>query len=149
MAARERLAETSDSSCIAGAVDTWHFCDIARSPIEFRFRWGSGRAADITAMTESGLASDIGLLTDAVVKWLRQHLGHDQDVVRLQTGHPHQSDIVVRVQCDDSVGTILLARIQDRLGVLEQSTVKLNVVPVAEVVDDIVAETSETSIESE
>src|SRR5262245_37964660 len=29
-----------------------HFCDIARSQIDFRFRWKSGRAADITAMTE-------------------------------------------------------------------------------------------------
>src|SRR5262245_10699181 len=29
-----------------------HFCDIARSQIDFRFRGKSGRAADITAMTE-------------------------------------------------------------------------------------------------
>src|SRR5262249_43725439 len=48
MAAPERFAKTSDSSCIAGAVHTWHFRDI------FRFRWKSGHAADITAMTESG-----------------------------------------------------------------------------------------------
>src|SRR5262245_27603474 len=30
----------------------WHIRDIARSQIDFRFRWKSGRAADITAMTE-------------------------------------------------------------------------------------------------
>ena len=30
----------------------WHFCDIARLQIDFRFRWKSDRAADITAMTE-------------------------------------------------------------------------------------------------
>ena len=30
----------------------WQFCDIARSQIDFRFLWKSGRAADITAMTE-------------------------------------------------------------------------------------------------
>src|SRR5262245_64643894 len=51
MAAPERLAETSDSSCIAGAVHTWHFCDIPRSRIDFRFPGKSGHAADITGRT--------------------------------------------------------------------------------------------------
>jgi hypothetical protein len=31
---------------------SWHFRDIARSPMDFRFRRKSGRAADITVMTE-------------------------------------------------------------------------------------------------
>jgi hypothetical protein len=30
----------------------WHFCDVARPPIDFHFSWKSGRAADITAMTD-------------------------------------------------------------------------------------------------
>src|SRR5258708_36147136 len=39
-----------------------HFCDIARSRIDFRFRWWrSAHVADITAMTEFGPDSDIGL----------------------------------------------------------------------------------------
>ena len=33
-------------------IPKWHFCDIARSQIDFRFRSKSGRAADVTAMTE-------------------------------------------------------------------------------------------------
>ena len=33
-------------------VSYWHFGDIARSQIDFRFRWKSGRAADITAISE-------------------------------------------------------------------------------------------------
>jgi hypothetical protein len=33
-------------------VSSWHFCDIARSRVDFRFRWKSGRAADIAAVTE-------------------------------------------------------------------------------------------------
>jgi hypothetical protein len=31
---------------------SWRLCDIARSRIDFRFRGKSGRAADITGMTE-------------------------------------------------------------------------------------------------
>jgi len=31
-------------------VRVWHVRDIARSRMDFRFRWKSGRAADITAM---------------------------------------------------------------------------------------------------
>src|SRR5262249_17578258 len=30
----------------------WHVCDIARLRMDFRFRWKSGRAADITPMAE-------------------------------------------------------------------------------------------------
>jgi hypothetical protein len=30
----------------------WHFGDIATSQVDFRFRWKSGHAADITPMTE-------------------------------------------------------------------------------------------------
>jgi hypothetical protein len=30
----------------------WHFCDVARPPIDFHFSWKSGRAADITATTD-------------------------------------------------------------------------------------------------
>jgi hypothetical protein len=32
-------------------VRSWHFRDIAMSWMDFRFRWKSGRAADITAKT--------------------------------------------------------------------------------------------------
>jgi hypothetical protein len=32
----------------------WHVCDIARLPVDFRFRGKSGLAADITSMTEFG-----------------------------------------------------------------------------------------------
>src|SRR5262249_50303488 len=42
-------------SCAAVALPNvrgLHFFDIARSQIDFRFRWKSGRAAHITAMTE-------------------------------------------------------------------------------------------------
>jgi hypothetical protein len=37
----------------------WHECDVARSQMDVRFRRKSGRAADITGMTESGPNSDI------------------------------------------------------------------------------------------
>jgi hypothetical protein len=30
----------------------WHLCDIARSRTDFRFRWKSGHAADITGKTD-------------------------------------------------------------------------------------------------
>jgi hypothetical protein len=30
----------------------WHACDIERSRMDFRFRWKSGRAAEITGTTE-------------------------------------------------------------------------------------------------
>ena len=41
------------AAIVAAAYDRlWHFCDIARSRIDFRFRWKSGHAADISAMTE-------------------------------------------------------------------------------------------------
>src|SRR5262245_37013141 len=46
-------------TCCTAYVACWHFCDIARSQIDFRFRWKSGRAADIAAMSEFGPASDI------------------------------------------------------------------------------------------
>ena len=55
--------------------------------------------------------------------------------------HPHQCDGVV-LQRDDGVAADLLARIQDILGGREQFIVKLDAVVVAEVGDDIVAETS-------
>jgi len=36
-----------------GAYDAfWPFSDIARSPMDFRFRWKSGRAADMAVMAE-------------------------------------------------------------------------------------------------
>jgi hypothetical protein len=35
-----------------GMSEVWHFCDIARSRMNFRFRRKSGRAADTTGMTE-------------------------------------------------------------------------------------------------
>ena len=38
--------------CCGAYVASWHFCDIARSQIDVRFRRKSSRAADITAMTE-------------------------------------------------------------------------------------------------
>jgi hypothetical protein len=38
------------------------FCDIARSRMDFRFRGKSGRAANITGMTEFGPEGDIGLI---------------------------------------------------------------------------------------
>src|SRR5262245_53709727 len=43
----------------------WHFGDIARSQIDFRFPWKSGRAADITAITEfdPNRQSDLGVAT--------------------------------------------------------------------------------------
>jgi hypothetical protein len=34
--------------------------DVARPPIDFRFRWKSGRAADIAAMAEVGSVADPG-----------------------------------------------------------------------------------------
>jgi hypothetical protein len=37
---------------MARDVRLWHICDIQRSRMDFRFRGKSGRAADITAMTE-------------------------------------------------------------------------------------------------
>jgi hypothetical protein len=40
----------------------WHFCDIARSWMNVRFREKSGRAADITGMAESDPICDIGRL---------------------------------------------------------------------------------------
>ena len=39
MAAPERFAETSDSSCTAGAVHTWHLAD-KRTASEFVRSWG-------------------------------------------------------------------------------------------------------------
>src|SRR5262249_35849021 len=36
----------------AAYVAYWHFCDTARLWMDFRFRWKSGRAADIAAMTQ-------------------------------------------------------------------------------------------------
>jgi hypothetical protein len=59
MAAPERFAETSDSSCIAGAVHTWHLCDITAQSGYVRLRGQSGRAADIVREP---------ILTDAVEK---------------------------------------------------------------------------------
>jgi|SRR5262249_45536479 len=47
------LSEKSTVFAALPYVCYWHFGDIARSQIDFRFRWKSGRAADITAMTES------------------------------------------------------------------------------------------------
>ena len=54
--------------------------------------------------------------------------------------HPLQRD-GVGPHRNDSVPIILVARIQDRLGILEQSILKLDAVAVSEVGDDIVAET--------
>jgi hypothetical protein len=36
MAAPERFAETSDSSCTAGAVHTWHFSDLSEQARDVR-----------------------------------------------------------------------------------------------------------------
>ena len=38
MAAPERFAEMSDSSCTAGAVHTWHFSDLTRPVGDVRYR---------------------------------------------------------------------------------------------------------------
>jgi hypothetical protein len=44
MAAPERFAETSDSSCNAGAVHTWHFSFMPKCLGNVRFYWmNSGR----------------------------------------------------------------------------------------------------------
>jgi hypothetical protein len=42
MAAPERFAETSDSSCTAGAVHTWPISEVAESPSDVRFRVNTG-----------------------------------------------------------------------------------------------------------
>src|SRR5215470_6472962 len=42
---------------------SWHFCDIARLRMGFRFRWKSGRAADITLTTEFGPKRSSGAFT--------------------------------------------------------------------------------------
>src|SRR5262245_13518585 len=39
---------------------SWHFCDIATSRMNFRFRWKRGRAAAITTMTEVGPEAVMG-----------------------------------------------------------------------------------------
>jgi hypothetical protein len=49
-----------EKPCQLGAVHTWHLCDIARSRMDFRFRWKGSRAADITAMTEFGAQAVFG-----------------------------------------------------------------------------------------
>jgi hypothetical protein len=36
----------------ASGLVPWRFWDMARLRMDFRFRWKSGRVADITAMTE-------------------------------------------------------------------------------------------------
>ena len=41
-----------ESPCQLGAVHAWHIRDIPRSRMDFRFRWKSSLAADITSMTE-------------------------------------------------------------------------------------------------
>src|SRR5215472_16873892 len=50
-AARPRRRGHRISGCLAAIAHSrlWHFCDIARLRMDFRFRWKSGRAADITA----------------------------------------------------------------------------------------------------
>ena len=65
MAAPERFAEMSDSSCTAGAVHTWHFSDMARCHLlEVRFRGQSGSRT-------SGPTGQ--LLTDTVEKVARDY----------------------------------------------------------------------------
>ena len=56
--------------------------------------------------------------------------------------HVQQRDGVVRIQSDDDVVTNLLARLQNRLGVLEQSVLKLDLVLAREVGDSVMAEIS-------
>ena len=43
MAAPERFAETSDSSCTAGAVHTWHLSDMALELCDVRYWMNSGK----------------------------------------------------------------------------------------------------------
>jgi hypothetical protein len=38
--------------CCGAYVTSWHVCDIARSRMEFRFRWKNGLAPDIAAAPE-------------------------------------------------------------------------------------------------
>src|SRR5262252_7880738 len=49
--ARPRRRGHRISGCLAAIAHSrlWHFCNIARLRMDFRFRWKSGRAADITA----------------------------------------------------------------------------------------------------
>jgi hypothetical protein len=46
---------------------SWHICDIARSRMDFRFQGKSGRAADITRMTE---------LTHSHIRFFRDWQNH-------------------------------------------------------------------------
>jgi hypothetical protein len=39
-------------NCYMAWVRSWHFCDMVRSRMDFRFRRKSGRAADIAPMAE-------------------------------------------------------------------------------------------------
>jgi hypothetical protein len=65
----------------------WHLRDIAGSRVDFRFRWKSGLAADITAMTEFGVQAVFGsihrtclsaLATDRTPKaWYHLHCMND------------------------------------------------------------------------
>jgi len=67
MAAPERFAEMSDSSCTAGAVHTWHFSEVVVPMCDVRSwgKTGSGQRWDKpTRLTPSGHPTDEAVLSD-------------------------------------------------------------------------------------
>jgi hypothetical protein len=74
MAAPERFAETSDSSCIAGAVHTWHFAT-GTTGLNLRPLSGPSGRGLATAPGGPGALGQHFLLGDERAIHVRQHQG--------------------------------------------------------------------------
>src|SRR5262249_57492858 len=70
-AARPRRRGHRISGCLAAIAHSrlWHFCDIAKLRMDFRFRWKSGRAADILQAQSRAIDTEPDL--DALLTYQR------------------------------------------------------------------------------